>query len=112
MWFCLKIAYLDLLVNHSKELLFWGITKIQTPACVQAPAPCAGLRQELQDFALTQPGEPGPMGQMGQMGQMGTVPTPMRKLERAENLYGRTRQWFKNNGLMGTWWYMQFFFPI
>ena len=52
----------------------------------QAPTPC-GLRQELQDFALTQPG-----AELGQMGQVGAVPTPMRKLERAENLYGRANQ--------------------
>jgi hypothetical protein len=31
MWFCLKIAYLDLLVNHCKELLYYfEVSPIQT----------------------------------------------------------------------------------
>ena len=87
MWFCLKIAYLDLLVNHCKELLYYfEVSPIQTQ-----------LRSGACSLRWSTPRTPGLCldatgSGAGQMGQMGAVPTPMRKLERAENLYGRTRQ--------------------
>eukprot|EP00435_Cladocopium_sp_Y103_P023224 s3975_g5.t1 len=71
-------------VGHHQGVI--GTPTMDVPAMAGAVAeaakvPPCGLRQELQDFALTQ-AEP-------EMGAMGAVPTPMRKLERAENLYGR-----------------------
>lgn len=57
------------------------------PSHAQVPSDSRlGLRQELQDFALTQSELPGQRAERPEM----AVPTPMRQMERAENPYGRT----------------------